>query len=81
MNTAVYGRLERANDHAESAMSWLADANSLHDELGDLLGALRRRIDTASCSVDLAGLRRLSASARLAAQALQDARDEMEAVV
>ena len=73
--------IERINTRIETADDLMSDATSLHDDLGDLLGKLQRRLDCARCTGGIGSLERLEVSLKVARAALQTALDEMEASI
>lgn len=73
--------IERINTRIETADDLMSEADALHDDLGDLLGKLRRRLDCARATGGIASLERLEVSLKVASMALKAALDEMEASV
>ncbi|AWV20331.1 hypothetical protein RADP37_05408 (plasmid) [Roseomonas mucosa] len=73
--------IERINTRIETADDLMSEADALHDDLGDLLGKLRRRLDCARATGGIASLERLEVSLKVASMALKAALDEMEASI
>ena len=73
--------IDRINLRIETADSLMSDANSLHDDLGDLLGKLQRRLDCARATGGIASLENVTVALKVARTVLQTARDEMEASI
>ena len=73
--------IERINTRIETADDLMSEADALHDDLGDLLGKLRRRLDCARATGGIASLERLEVSLKVASMALKATLDEMEASI
>lgn len=73
--------IDRINLRIETADDLMSDADALHDDLGDLLGKLKRRLECARATGGIASLENVTVALKVARTVLQTARDELEASI